>query len=214
MIAIVGSPLEETSLGGVRAGGLAVVIARAAAAAGGEVEVVGKVGEDPAGEAVLLDLARAQIGHVALIRDPSQPTGRVGEVDDEELDAALIEEAPRPAQHAVRPPAMEPADLELALRYLPDYRVLVVADDLTAGALETVIAAARWTGAALVVVLAAGDRPGIPEEATVLERPEGDADLAFGGVVGAYAAALDRGEEPAEAFVAASAGAGWSAVAD
>jgi hypothetical protein len=54
----------------------------------------------------------------------------------------------------------------------------------------------------------------VPEDATVLESPDVDPDGAFGAVVGAYAAALDRGAAPAEAFASASAGSGWSAVVD
>lgn len=219
MIVVLGSPLLETGSGRSRAGGLAVEIARAAAAAGGEVQLVGKVGEDPAGEAVLLDLAQARIGHVALIRDPSRPTGngRLRLADDElGTEAVIGSEPPGTAvmHDATTAPTMEPADLDLALRYLPDYRVLVVAEELAGPALETAVAAAGWSGAALIVVVGAGDQAGLPGEATVLERPAGDADDAFGGVVGNYAAALDRGEEPAEAFASASTGAGWSAVAD
>ena len=38
------------------------------------VQLVGRVGEDPAGEATLLALARDGIGHVATLRDPARPT--------------------------------------------------------------------------------------------------------------------------------------------
>jgi hypothetical protein len=55
---------------------------------------------------------------------------------------------------------------------------------------------------------------GIPDDATVLEAPAADPDGGFGAVVGAYAAALDRGTAPADAFAAASAGSGWSTVVD
>jgi sugar/nucleoside kinase (ribokinase family) len=57
-----------------RAAGLAVEIARAAVAAGARVELVGKVGEDRSADLVMLDLSRAGIGHVAMLRDAGGPT--------------------------------------------------------------------------------------------------------------------------------------------
>ena len=112
-------------------------------------------------------------------------------------------------------PVLEAADVELALRYLPDYRVLVIADPLPAASLEVAAAASRWSGAALVVLVPNGSEPpALGPDATILEAPDGDPDGAFAAVVGAYAAALDRGEEPAEAFATASATGGWAAVAD
>ena len=112
-------------------------------------------------------------------------------------------------------PTLDPADLELALRYLPDYRVLVVADPLPPATLDVVTAASRWSGAALVVLVQAGSAPpSLDPGATVLAAPDDDPDDAFAGIVGAYAAALDRGEEPAEAFATASASGGWAAVSD
>jgi hypothetical protein len=93
--------------------------------------------------------------------------------------------------------------------------VVVVADQFDEAALGTIVAAARWTGAQLIVVVPAGSTgSGVPEDATVLEAPAVDADGAFAAVVGAYAAALDRGATPADAFASASVGSGWSAVID
>ena len=48
----------------------------------------------------------------------------------------------------------------------------------------------------------------LPETATVLAAPVSDPDGAFAAVVGAYAAALDGGASPADAFAGAIAG-GW-----
>jgi len=108
---------------------------------------------------------------------------------------------------------LEAADIALALRYLPDYRTVVVGEPLPAEALAAVIDAARWAEARLVVVTADGSQPaGLPDDATVLESPPEDAEGAFASLVGRYAAALDRGVEPVDAFAAASAEAGWLAV--
>lgn len=197
-----------------RAGGLAVGVAGAAAAAGADVQLVGKIGDDAAGEAALLDLAARNVGHVAVLRDPSRPTPETA--DPAVADAAPFEDpdgAPWPAPHGDGP-LLEPADIELALRYLPDYRVLVVADALPGASLEVAVAASRWSGAALVVVVPQGSEPpALTPDDTVLEAPDSDPDGAFASVVGAYAAALDRGEEPSEAFATASQGAGWAAAA-
>ena len=215
MIVVVGNPSLIVGEPRPRAGGIAVGVASAAAAAGADVQLVGKTGDDPAGEAALLDLAGRNVGHVAVLRDPSRPTPETA--DPAAADATPFEDrdgAPAPVPHADGP-LLEAADIELALRYLPDYRVLVVADPLPAASLDVAVAASRWNGAALIVLVPNGSEPpALNPDDTVLEAPDGDPDSAFASVVGAYAAALDRGEEPAEAFATASATGGWAAVAD
>jgi hypothetical protein len=220
VIVVVGSPVVGLTDAGLRAAGMASGIARAAAAAGAEVQVVGKVGEDPGGDAVLLDLAAANVGHVAILRDPSRPTPASAPApsdepafDDADGDPSTPEDGDPMTVAAGL--SLEPADIELALRYLPDYRVLVVADSLAESSLRVALAAASWNGAALVVIVPAGSKQTpAGDGATVIEAPPNDPDDAFAGIVGAYAAAIDRGEEPAEAFASASSTLGWSAVAD
>jgi hypothetical protein len=199
---------------------MAAGIARAAAAAGSEVQVVGKVGEDHGGDAILLDLAAGDVGHVAILRDPSRSTPATGPApvdepafDDDDGDRRNADDADR--MTTVSGLSLEAADIELALRYLPDYRVLVVADSLAEPSLRVALAAASWNGAALVVIVPAGStQTAVGDDATVIEAPPDDPDDAFAGIVGAYAAAIDRGEEPKEAFASASSTLGWSAVAD
>jgi hypothetical protein len=200
---------------------MAAGVARAAAAAGAEVQVVGKVGEDPGGEAVLLDLATALVGHVAILRDPSRPTPAAlpAPHDDmppfEEAEGEPSTDGDKAATEGAQGLSLEPADIELALRYLPDYRVLVIAEPLPDASLKVALAAAGWNGAALVVIVQAGStQPAAGDDATIIEAPADDPDDAFAGIVGAYAAAIDRGEEPAEAFATASSSLGASAVAD
>lgn len=222
MIVVVGSPVVGLTDAGLRAAGMVAGIARAAVSVGAEVQVVGKVGEDPGGDAVLLDLASGGVGHAAILRDPSRPTPAAPPPPAE--DAAPFDEPDaRPAADIDGDsPAtisnglsLDPADIELALRYLPDYRVLVVAEPLAEASLRVAVAAAGWNGAALVVVVQAGSAPAVGgDDATVIEAPPDDPDDAFAGIVGAYAAAIDRGEEPAEAFATASSSIGWSAAAD
>ena len=119
-------------------------------------------------------------------------------------DRALLDVAAAGIGHAaaLRSPAtsLEPADLELALRYLPDVRVVVVAMDAQAlGAVAG--SSAAWAGARLVVVAAEGaDR--LPGDAIVLAPPASDPDEAFAGTVAALAARLDGGEEPTSAWAA------------
>ena len=213
MIVVVGSPHLRFRASKKEAAGTAVGVGAAAAAAGADVELVGKIGDDPAGEVVLLDLAGRNIGHVAILRDPSRATPETA--DPDAADADPFEELAAEVEPTDLPPGptLEPADLELALQYLPDYRVLVVAEPLAPAALDVVLAAGRWSGAAVVIVLPHGADPVDIPDTTILEAPEGDPDDAFASVVGGYAAALDRGEEPAEAFATASQGAGWAAAA-
>jgi hypothetical protein len=114
-------------------------------------------------------------------------------------------------------PALEPADLELALRYVPDVRVVVVAED-EPGLWGAAGDAAAWSGASLILIsgshAAAG--PGDPSnaersaatDAIVLAGPPRDPDEAFAGLVASLAARLDRGEHPDAAWRGVSAGLG------
>jgi ribokinase len=213
VIVVVGSPHLRFRDSKQEAAGPTVGVAAAAAAAGADVELVGKIGDDPAGEVVLLDLAARDIGHVAILRDPTRATPETADTGADAADAAPFEDTsddPEPAASSPGP-TLEPADIELALRYLPDYRVLVVAESLAPEALQVVVAASRWSGAALILVVPSGSEPLDVPDATVLEAPADDPDDAFASVVGGYAAALDRGEEPAEAFASASTANGWAA---
>jgi ribokinase len=216
VIVVVGSPYLRFRESKQQAAGPTAGVAAAAAAAGADVELVGKIGDDPAGEVVLLDLAGRGIGHVAVLRDPTRATPETADADvADAAEAEPFEERdaePRPTA-TFSGPTLEPADIELALRYLPDYRVLVVAESLAPEALQVVLAATRWSGAALVVVVPNGSEPLDVPDATILEAPDGDPDDAFASMVGGYAAALDRGEESVEAFASASAASGWAAAA-
>lgn len=207
---------------GPKAAGLPVGVAVAAAQVGADVQIVGKVGEDPAGDAILLELGGLGVGHVAVLRDPSYPT-LLADVPLDPAESAPFDEGgeqheqprtetPQPAQSGL---ILDQGDIELALRYLPDYRVLVIADEIPEPSLAVAVAGARWSGAALVLVVRGGaSPPPVPEEATVLEAPGDSATDAFADVVGSYAAALDRGEEPAEAFGTAALALGWAPSVD
>ena len=237
MIVVVGSPIAQPAGAGIDAAGLSAAIARSAAAAGAAVQIVGRIGEDAAGDQVLLALATAGVGHVAILREPGRPTPTAAprtagsaSPDGPSLAEALVREAaveddgtggtddegdgegvePEPAGLSV-----DAADLELALRYVPDYRVVIVAADLDPPALDAVAAAAGWSGAHLVTLLAEGaSTAAVPDAATVLQRPLHDPDGAFAAMVAGYAVALDQGSEPAAAFAAAQRAGGWAAVAD
>ena len=72
----------------------AATVARRAATSGGSVQVVGVVPDRAEGDRILLELATANVGHAAVLREPARD--------------------------------LEAADLDLALRYLPEVRVIVV----------------------------------------------------------------------------------------
>lgn len=146
-----------------------------AAAAGAEVQAIGIVPDDPEGDRRVLELAVGRVGHAALLRGPERE--------------------------------LEPADVDLGLRYLPEVRVIV-----TVGLPRSVVVKAAehvgWSGAALVVIDdAAADGAGagvgtaeLPGGAIVLQAPPSDPDGTFAGFVGAFAARLDAGEMPADAW--------------
>ena len=202
--------------------GLAPEIACAAAAAGARVELISKAGDDPAGDAVLLALARAGVGHVATLRDPARLTpvrARPDEptdpadpsVDETAEDTTVAADASDPAAAADpattahepapdAPPTLDAADIALALRYLTDFEVLVAvhpSPDLLAEA----VAAAGWGGARVVVVVEpdADVPPAVPADALVVAAASDDAE-GVGSRVGRYAAALSRGDDAAAAY--------------
>lgn len=92
--------------------------------------------------------------------------------------------------------AMEPADLDLALHYLPDIRAIVLARP-PATLLATALDAASWTGAPLLLIgPLEGEVPVAPAgvQLLVVEAPERDPDGTFAGFVAAFAVRLDAGE--------------------
>jgi hypothetical protein len=229
--------LRTTPAGFGEAVGGAPEIAGAAAAEGAAVEIVTKIGEDGAGEELLLALGRAGIGHLAALRDPTLPTSLAindAEAPEDNLDLISIvlaegesasaggpEAAPAGSQPEPPPgsvsgssPSMilEPADVALGLQYLREYRVLVAVEPLGEAGAAVVAEAASFASANLVVVA----RPGLAvpsayAAATLIEAPADDPEGAFAGLVGRYAAALDRGTAPADAFRAAATAGGWEA---
>lgn len=180
MIVVVGSPVAGR--GGLPSG-QAAAIALAAAAGGAPVELVGAATDDPIGDALLLALGRAGVGHVAVLRrGVAAGNGAAGN----------------------EPAALDEGDLELALGYLREFRVLVLVDsgeDLRSVAAD----AAAYGGAHLIAIVGAGSSTaGLPPEATVIAAPRSDPDGAFAGLVAAYAVELDRGVQPAAAWRAAA----------
>lgn len=218
MIVVVGSPVGSRRGGAVEAGGLGVAVARAAAGAGGRVELVGKVADGAEGDAILLSVAAAGVGHVAVIRSVGRAT-----IDDrtpvDGSDASLealagLDGRGQFEETVAEPPAgpaLDAGDLELALRYLPDYDVVVIAQPLDDAATAAVVDAAQWANALLVVIRVPASST-LPADATVLEPPADDPEGPFADVVGRYAAALDRGDEPGDAFATASRDLGWTPV--
>jgi hypothetical protein len=164
-------------IGGTLPGASAVAIAARAAAAGATVEAVGIVPDDSDGDRRLLQLSRAGVRHAAVLREPERD--------------------------------LEAADLELALRYLPDIRVIVVVA-MPPAVVQASSDHAGWSGTELVVVQRSGrgeatdggTPPAVPEGAIVLEAPASDPDGSFAGLVGMFAARLDSGATPADAWAA------------
>jgi hypothetical protein len=163
------------------------------------VELVGKVGDDAQGDAVAVELQRAGVGHAALLRDPSSAT---------------------PPGVSAAPPRLEEGDLELALRYLVDVRVIVSTEPLTDGSERLLGEAADYAGAHRIVLTegAGGARaaggvpqdgaPGRGDAVTELRARRGDRH-AFAALVGRYAALLDAGEPARSAFARAVEDVGW-----
>ncbi|HEX4812269.1 MAG TPA: PfkB family carbohydrate kinase, partial [Nonomuraea sp.] len=104
-----------------RPAGLAAAVAAGAARGGARVELVSRIGDDPDGDAVLLALARAGVGHVAVLRDAARPTRRVTASEDAARESVVADETPEVTARAPSTQPHAPADLELGLRYLTDF---------------------------------------------------------------------------------------------
>jgi hypothetical protein len=194
--------------------GLTPEIAVAAAAAGARVELISKAGDDPAGDAVLIALARAGVGHVATLRDPARltPVRPLPNEPTDPAEPALDGAIPAPEGESDTPssarseppsdpdPTLDAADVALALEYLTEFEVLV-AVHASPELLAEAISAARYSGARLVVVVPPeSDVPsGVPADALVVAAAADDAE-GVGPRIGRYAAALSRGDDAAAAY--------------
>jgi hypothetical protein len=206
VIGVVGTPRLRGSGEDADVVGLAAAIAVAAAAAGSRVELIGKVGDDPSGDAVLLALARRFVGHVATLRDPARPTPVIAAVEEaadlDGTEAAAPSESATPVQSTRESPVLEAADVGLALRYLPELAVIVTVHP-TSDVVEEAIAASGWAQTELIVVVApdATAPRSLPETATVVAVADDDElEGGAGAAIGRYAAALDLGESASEAY--------------
>jgi hypothetical protein len=198
VIVVIGSLRLRGSGPDADVAGLAGSIAIAAAAEARRVEVVGRLGDDPAGDAVLLALARRDVGHVAVLRDPSRPTAVVPD-RDEPTDPDAPVDGSEPSVD-VPGPSLDAADVDLALKYLPEMAV-TVAVHLDGDVLATAVGASGWAETALIVIVPA-DAPApadLPDGAVTLAIDDED-ESAAGTLLGRYAAALDRGEPGEQAY--------------
>lgn len=208
MIVVIGAVSAREIGPEIVPGGLAAGIAVAAAATKARVEVVARIGDDPAGDAVLLAFAASGVGHVATLRDAARATLIRVEADDEPIDPEPdADVAPAGDRTADTAPTLDAGDVSLALRYLSDYRVIVAVHPAEPGVLAEVTAAAAYASAHLVIVtdpdaLSPGDAP---SGALVVEA--GSDAAGFAELLGRYVAAVDRGEDPATAFAMVSAAA-------
>jgi len=223
VIVVIGSPIGWLHDEAVVPGGTPARAALAAAAAGRQVQLVGRTGDDPTADALLLSLARGGVGHVALLRDPARQTPLIQEPVAEDAAPVLVEDEVAPQAPGPLPlpsfplPPLDAGDVDLGLRYLTNYAVVVLAEPAGSDVVRVVADAATWNGAQLVVVVDPGTElsDGLPADAIVFEAPGDDPDGDFAALVGRFAAALDDGTDAADAFRASIAAEGWTeAVAD
>ncbi len=160
MIIVVGQLLYRAAEDGGSAEGLAARIGLAAASAGRSVQLVGKTGEDPEGDALLLALAHGGVGHVAVLRDAGMhtPIAEPIEADNGSLqDETSPATAPEVFDEATDGRSgLDAGDIDLALRYLTNFSVIVLAGTANDEIARVVASAADWADARLVVVVPSG----------------------------------------------------------
>lgn len=202
MIVVIGEVIgRQRGSDGIEPAGATAAVAMAAAAAGGTVEIVTRIGDDVAGDAVVLGLARSGVRHVATIRDAGRRTPVIPETADGEdpvVDGTPVDTTPAGAAAA---PALDAADVGLALRYLDDYRVIVLLHPADPGIVREGSAAAGWGSAQLIVVTSASEEVGDVPAGTLAVTADHDAE-GVAVLLGRYAAAVDRGEDAAAAYAA------------
>lgn len=213
MIVVLGRPAlgRPGPAGEPRLAGLPARIAAACAARGLPTQLAGSVGEDAEGDRVAVALGRAGVGHAALQRDPAARTPVEG----------------TPATGPL--PRLDAADVQLALAYQADCRVVVIGEPLGADAVAEAAAAAAWHEARLVALVDGGaPLPAALEQGAIVlaipgaddpdaddgdeDEPAADAGAALADVVAALVAALLGGEDPAAALARATSRAGWERV--
>jgi hypothetical protein len=204
--------------------GRPVAVAEAVRAAGGTVELVGKVADDLAGDAIVIELGRRGIGHAALARtgDRTPVTDLPADSSDGAVDDpgsatdALTVEGDRTNGADAAPTGLalpdglplDPADVKLAHGYLPEIGAIVAVGAVADDAAKVVADSAGYHSVPLVALVEPGSRVPAPfADAIVLEAAE--AEDSFDRLVGAFAVRLERGAEAAEAFRDAVAAGGW-----
>jgi len=212
VIVVIGSPIGWLRDEEVVPTGTPARAALAAAAAGREVQLVGRTGDDPTADGLLLSLSRGGVGHVALLRDPARLTPLAPEPASDDAEPTLPEDVAAPASGPRSLPPLDAADVDLGLRYLTNFAVVVLAEPADQEVVRVVADAAAWNAAQLVMVVDAGTEPsdGLPPDAVVFEAPADDRDGDFAALVGRFAAALDDGTDVADAFRATIEAEGWA----
>jgi hypothetical protein len=215
VIVVIGSPVGRLHDEDVVAAGTTARVALAAASAGRSVQLVGRTGDDPAADGLLLSLARGGVDHAALLRDPARQTLLSAELAIDDVGPLSPDEPELPPPDPLERPTLDAADVELGLRYLTEFAVLVLAEPAGQDVVAVVAEAARWNAAQLLMVVEAGTAApdGLPSDSIVFEAPADDRDGVFATLVGTFAAALDDGADPAEAFRSSIAAEGWTEAA-
>jgi sugar/nucleoside kinase (ribokinase family) len=209
VIAVIGAAAVRGTGSDATAVGLAASIATEAARSGSRVELIGKVGDDPAGDALLIALSRQGVGHVAILRDAARRTPSVVDPRSAELDpvaddpAADDTAADDPVASPGRDqdlPALDAADVGLALRYLPELAVIVAVHQ-PMDVLREAAAASRWAETTLIVVVPPNETaPDVLPDGVLVIAAEAAIESASGSTIGRYAAAIDQGTPARQAY--------------
>ena len=195
------------------------------AARGSTVEIVGRAGEDPDGDALMLALARAGIGHVAVLRDPAHATAMVDEYAGRrrarggrrlETSVTIRPDQARAGLPRGRPPPGRLSSPRTSRWGCTTSRRTASWSSRTTRrrrSAPSAIEAATFAGAHLVLLVpptvAPADLPEAGRSVTVLAAPAEHDEGAFARLVGSYAAALDAGSDPSAAFSLAVSAVGW-----
>lgn len=204
MILVIGSLAYDAA--GRTAAGRTAAIAREVARRQRRVEVVARIGDDEAGDQLLLALARDGVGHVAVLRDAGRATA-LAVLEDASpgserpvVEELLEDEAASQLPVARDGPRLQPNDVALAIEYLDGVQLVVVDVGDDASTVRASVTGAEFHGAHVLALLPNSAKSPALAGVTQLLVPPESRDSAVPAVIATLAVAMHDGADPGDAL--------------
>lgn len=178
-------------------------IAVEAARHGARVELLSRIGDDAAGDRLVLELARRGVGHVAVLREARAtnivPSAAAADPDRSATEELLGWDVARP-EHTSVPSRLDAHDIALGLAYLAPIEVVVIDLESDPGSLEAAVAGAEFHGAHVLALVGNAEPATMSAAVTAVQVPNGGGDPVVASVVATVAVAIAAGQDPSSAL--------------